>query len=78
MTSIACATRRRIRRVPFPAPVSRASQRRVVQDNPDLPVAFVADTLVAMAEARARTSIARPASPALAAASWASQPARRR
>lgn len=58
MTTIARTTRRRIRRRPFPAPVSRASQRRAVQENPDLPVAFVADTLAAMAETRARAAIA--------------------
>lgn len=53
MTSISRAILRRICRRPFPSPVSRASLRRAVKDNPDLPVAFVADTLAAMAEARA-------------------------
>ncbi|ONC30065.1 hypothetical protein AQ915_20645 [Burkholderia pseudomallei] len=32
--------------------------KRAMQDNPDLPVAFVADTLAGMAEARARASMA--------------------
>ncbi|MFL9951130.1 hypothetical protein PQR68_34590 [Paraburkholderia agricolaris] len=58
MTSVAGATHRRIRRRPFPAPVSRASLRRAVLGNPDLPASFIADTPAAMAEACARAPIA--------------------